>query len=187
MLSAEHHTQVARLQSQLAAAQLDVQTAREQAALAAIEGPVSSWGPCCSGHSLSNHVYRTPAAASRKVEQKDQHSWRSGSPPARLVGEALSPLLMQAVRETVDAGRVAELEAAQAAAQGALLAEMDLLRRQKAAAEEQARRLETQARPTMKCALRLISQERYTDRLQLSCHALLSRTDAMRHLCLVCT
>ena len=94
---------------------------------------------------------------------------------------------MQAVRETVDAGRVAELEAAQAAAQGALLAEMDLLRRQKAAAEEQARRLETQARPTMKCALRLISQERYTDRLQLSCHALLSRTDAMRHLCLVCT
>ena len=33
--------QVARLQSQLAAAQLDVQTAREQAALAAIEGPVS--------------------------------------------------------------------------------------------------------------------------------------------------
>lgn len=32
--------QVARLQSQLAAAQLDVQTAREQAALAAIEGPV---------------------------------------------------------------------------------------------------------------------------------------------------
>lgn len=40
--------------------------------------------------------------------------------------------------------KVAELEAAQAAAQGALLAEMDLLRRQKAAAEEQARRLETQ-------------------------------------------
>ena len=53
----------------------------------------------------------------------------------------------------MDAGRVAELEAAQAAAQGALLAEMDLLRRQKAAAEEQARRLETQARPTLKCAL----------------------------------
>ena len=47
MLSAVHHMQVARLQSQLAAAQLDVQTAREQAALAAIEGPVSSWGPCC--------------------------------------------------------------------------------------------------------------------------------------------
>ena len=41
---------------------------------------------------------------------------------------------------------MAELEAAQAAAQAALLAEMDLLRRQKAAAEEQARRLETQAR-----------------------------------------
>ena len=52
MLSAEHHTQVARLQSQLAAAQLDVQTAWEQAALAAIEGPVSSWAPCYSGHSL---------------------------------------------------------------------------------------------------------------------------------------
>ncbi len=34
------YVQVARLQSQLAAAQLDVQTAREQAALAAIEGPV---------------------------------------------------------------------------------------------------------------------------------------------------
>lgn len=33
--------QVARLQSQLAAAKLDVQTAREQAALAAIEAPVS--------------------------------------------------------------------------------------------------------------------------------------------------
>jgi cell division protein FtsB len=47
----------------------------------------------------------------------------------------------------VEAGKVAELEAAQAAAQAALLAEMDLLRRQKAAAEEQARRLETQARP----------------------------------------
>ena len=45
----------------------------------------------------------------------------------------------------MDAGKVAELEAAQAAAQGALLAEMDLLRRQKAAAEEQARRMETQA------------------------------------------
>ena len=60
---------------------------------------------------------------------------------------------MQAVRETVDAGRVAELEAAQAAAQGALLAEMDLLRRQKAAAEEQARRLETQVHPSIICAL----------------------------------
>lgn len=46
----------------------------------------------------------------------------------------------------MEAGKVAELEAAQAAAQAALLAEMDLLRRQKAAAEEQARRLETQAR-----------------------------------------
>ena len=34
------YMQVARLQTQLAAAQLDVQTAREQAALAAIEGPV---------------------------------------------------------------------------------------------------------------------------------------------------
>ena len=45
-LSAQAHMQVARLQSQLAAAQLDVQTAREQAALAAIEGPVSSWEPC---------------------------------------------------------------------------------------------------------------------------------------------
>ena len=47
---------------------------------------------------------------------------------------------MQATYQAVDAGKVAELEAAQAAAQGALLAEMDLLRRQKAAAEEQARR-----------------------------------------------
>lgn len=46
----------------------------------------------------------------------------------------------------MEAGKVAELEAAQAAAQAALLAEMDLLRRQKAAAEEQARRLETQVR-----------------------------------------
>jgi len=52
---------------------------------------------------------------------------------------------LQTSRQTVDAGKVAELEAAQAAAQGALLAEMDLLRRQKAAAEEQARRMETQA------------------------------------------
>jgi hypothetical protein len=34
--------QVARLHRQLAAAQLEVQTAREQAALAAIEGPVSA-------------------------------------------------------------------------------------------------------------------------------------------------
>ena len=51
---------------------------------------------------------------------------------------------MQTSRQTVDAGKVAELEAAQAAAQGALLAEMELLRRQKAAAEEQARRMETQ-------------------------------------------
>jgi hypothetical protein len=41
--------QVARLQSQLAAAQLDVQTAREQAALAAIEGSVSPFSlfPFC--------------------------------------------------------------------------------------------------------------------------------------------
>ncbi len=52
----------------------------------------------------------------------------------------------QSSRTVVEAGKVAELEAAQAAAQAALLAEMDLLRRQKAAAEEQARRLETQAR-----------------------------------------
>ena len=73
-----------------------------------------------------------------------QHSWRLGSHPAILIDEVLNYLCSQAVRETVDAGRVAELEAAQAAAQGALLAEMDLLRRQKAAAEEQARRLETQ-------------------------------------------
>ena len=50
----------------------------------------------------------------------------------------------QTSRQAVDVSKVAELEAAQAAAQGALLAEMDLLRRQKAAAEEQARRLETQ-------------------------------------------
>ncbi len=54
---------------------------------------------------------------------------------------------VQSTRHADDAGKVAELEAAQAAAQGALLAEMDLLRRQKAAAEEQARRMETQARP----------------------------------------
>ena len=48
---------------------------------------------------------------------------------------------------------MAELEAAQAAAQAALLAEMDLLRRQKAAAEEQARRLETQVRQSANARL----------------------------------
>lgn len=53
----------------------------------------------------------------------------------------------------MDSGKVAELEAAQAAAQAALLAEMDLLRRQKAAAEEQARRLETQVHT--QCGTRL--------------------------------
>ena len=53
MLTAQPCVQVARLQSQLAAAQLDVQTAREQAALAAIEGPVSSLEPCWLDYSLS--------------------------------------------------------------------------------------------------------------------------------------
>ena len=46
----------------------------------------------------------------------------------------------------MDAAKVAELEEAQAAAQAALLAEMELLRRQKQAVDEQARRLEAQAR-----------------------------------------
>lgn len=45
----------------------------------------------------------------------------------------------------VEAARVAELEAAQAAAQAALMAEMDLLRRQKHGAEQHARDLEEQA------------------------------------------
>jgi K+/H+ antiporter YhaU regulatory subunit KhtT len=45
----------------------------------------------------------------------------------------------------VEAARVAELEAAQAAAQAALMAEMELLRRQKHGAEQQARDLEDQA------------------------------------------
>lgn len=44
----------------------------------------------------------------------------------------------------VEAARVAELEAAQAAAQAALMAEMDLLRRQKHGAEQHARDLEEQ-------------------------------------------
>lgn len=44
----------------------------------------------------------------------------------------------------VEAARVAELEAAQAAAQAALMAEMELLRRQKHGAEQQARDLEDQ-------------------------------------------
>ncbi len=45
----------------------------------------------------------------------------------------------------VEAARVAELEAAQAAAQAALMAEMELLRRQKHGAEQHARDLEDQA------------------------------------------
>ena len=61
-----------------------------------------------------------------------------------LVRHKPAALGVQSTRPADDAGKVAELEAAQAAAQGALLAEMDLLRRQKAAAEEQARRMETQ-------------------------------------------
>ena len=44
-----------------------------------------------------------------------------------------------------EAARVAELEAAQAAAQAALMAEMDLLRRQKHGAEQHTRDLEDQA------------------------------------------
>lgn len=44
----------------------------------------------------------------------------------------------------VEAARVAELEAAQAAAQAALMVEMDLLRRQKHGAEQHARDLEEQ-------------------------------------------
>ncbi|KAL3147636.1 hypothetical protein ABBQ38_014686 [Trebouxia sp. C0009 RCD-2024] len=46
----------------------------------------------------------------------------------------------------VEAARVAELEAAQAAAQAALMAEMDLLRRQKHGAEQHSRDLEEQVR-----------------------------------------
>jgi len=53
----------------------------------------------------------------------------------------------QAARGTVvEAARLAELEAAQGAAQAALMAEMALLRRQKAAAEEHSRRLEASVR-----------------------------------------
>ena len=44
----------------------------------------------------------------------------------------------------VEAARVAELEAAQAAAQAALMAELELLRRQKHGAEQHARDLEEQ-------------------------------------------
>lgn len=73
---------------------------------------------------------------------------------------------------------MAELEAAQAAAQGALLAEMDLLRRQKAAAEEQARRLETQARPTH-TVLQFCVTKGYTDGLQAPRQAPLFRIEAM--------
>jgi hypothetical protein len=47
----------------------------------------------------------------------------------------------------VEASKLAELESAQAAAQAALMAELDLLRRQKATAEEHSRRLETQVWP----------------------------------------
>ena len=47
-------------------------------------------------------------------------------------------------QDHVEAARVAELEAAQAAAQAALMAEMDLLRRQKHGAEQHARDLEEQ-------------------------------------------
>ena len=57
--------QVARLQSQLAAAQLDVQTAREQAALAAIEGSVSPF-------SQSNSAI--PSKATHKLLVLTQHS-----------------------------------------------------------------------------------------------------------------
>ena len=44
----------------------------------------------------------------------------------------------------VEAAKVAQLEAAQAAAQEALMAEMELLRRQKHGAEQHARDLEEQ-------------------------------------------
>lgn len=50
--------QVARLQSQLAAAKLDVQTAREQAALAAIEAPVSCLNSSLRAN-LYSHTYQT--------------------------------------------------------------------------------------------------------------------------------
>ena len=87
----------------------------------------------------------------------------------------------------MDAGRVAELEAAQAAAQGALLAEMDLLRRQKAAAEEQARRLETQA-----CRSPIVDSFQYHGVLYLTaCNRLLCTLikDRCQHgrLCAMCT
>lgn len=49
----------------------------------------------------------------------------------------------------VEAARVAELEAAQAAAQAALMAEMDLLRRQKHGAEQHSRDLEEQVCPAL--------------------------------------
>ena len=55
------------------------------------------------------------------------------------------------MQSTVDASRVAELEAAQAAAQAALMEEMELLRRQKQSSEGHAQELDEQvgpARPT---------------------------------------
>lgn len=53
----------------------------------------------------------------------------------------------------VEAARVAELEAAQAAAQAALMAEMDLLRRQKHGAEQHSRDLEEQVWLVLLCTL----------------------------------
>ena len=48
------------------------------------------------------------------------------------------------MQPTVDASRVAELEAAQAAAQAALMEEMELLRRQKQSSEGHAQELDEQ-------------------------------------------
>ncbi|KAK9842297.1 hypothetical protein WJX81_005127 [Elliptochloris bilobata] len=63
------------------------------------------------------------------------------------------------VRGTVvEVARVAELEAAQAAAQAALMAEMALLRRQKAAAEEHSRRMEA-SKEDLAAALRAANEE----------------------------
>ena len=51
------------------------------------------------------------------------------------------------MQSTVDASRVAELEAAQAAAQAALMEEMELLRRQKQSSEGHAQELDEQVGP----------------------------------------
>ncbi|EIE22795.1 hypothetical protein COCSUDRAFT_47698 [Coccomyxa subellipsoidea C-169] len=107
--------QVARLQSQLAAAKLDVQTAREQAALAAIEAPL---GELASALRASREEVAAQVAAATAKDRENSQLWEQ----VRSAAEEYHAEF--AAKEATIASLTAEAEAARSHMQ----AEIDKLR-----------------------------------------------------------